>query len=94
MKQLLNIRRLGLIALSFALCSVAAFAEQPTLSASFSRDSVEVGDQFDYIIEIDGGISAKNAGEVFAAGAEALVAGSSVFGAADPEQAIVDMLNS
>ena len=30
----------------------------------------------DYIIEIDGGISAKNAGEVFAAGAEALVAGS------------------
>lgn len=52
MKQLLNIRRLGLIALSFALCSVAVFAEQPTLSASFSRDSVEVGDQFDYIIEI------------------------------------------
>ena len=51
MKQLLNIR-CWVITLSFALCSVAAFAEQPTLSASFSRDSVEVGDQFDYTIEV------------------------------------------
>ena len=48
----------------------------------------------DYIIEIDGGISAKNAGEVFAAGAEALVAGSAVFGAPDPEAEIVKMLNA
>lgn len=46
------------------------------------------------IIEVDGGISASNSRLLFDAGAEALVAGSSVFGAADPEQAIVDMLNS
>lgn len=51
MKQLLNIRR-WVVVLTFALCSVATFAEQPTLSASFSRDSVEVGDQFDYTIEV------------------------------------------
>ncbi|MBR2168806.1 MAG: ribulose-phosphate 3-epimerase [Alistipes sp.] len=48
----------------------------------------------DYIIEIDGGISAKNAGEVFAAGAETLVAGSAVFGAADPKAEIEKMLNA
>ena len=48
----------------------------------------------DLIIEVDGGISASNSRLLFDAGAEALVAGSSVFGAADPEQAIVDMLNS
>lgn len=48
----------------------------------------------DFIIEVDGGISAKNAGEVFAAGAEALVAGSAVFGAADPEAEIVKMLEA
>ena len=48
----------------------------------------------DYIIEIDGGISSQNAGEVFAAGAEALVAGSAVFGAADPEAEIVKMLEA
>ena len=48
----------------------------------------------DYIIEIDGGISAKNAGEVFAAGAEALVAGSAVFGAADPKAEIEKMLKA
>lgn len=46
------------------------------------------------IIEVDGGISASNSRLLFDAGAEALVAGSSVFGAADPEQAIVDMINS
>ena len=48
----------------------------------------------DYIIEIDGGISAKNAGEIFAAGAEALVAGSAVFGAADPKAEIEKMLKA
>ncbi len=46
------------------------------------------------IIEVDGGISASNSRLLFDAGAEALVAGSSVFGAASPEQAIIDMLNS
>lgn len=51
MKQPLNIRR-WVVALTFALCSVAAFAEQPTLSASFSKDSIEVGDQVDYILDI------------------------------------------
>ena len=48
----------------------------------------------DFIIEIDGGISSQNAGEVFAAGAEALVAGSAVFGATDPEAEIVSMLEA
>ena len=48
----------------------------------------------DFIIEIDGGISSQNAGEVFAAGAEALVAGSAVFGAANPEAEIVKMLEA
>lgn len=47
-----------------------------------------------FIIEIDGGISSQNAGEVFAAGAEALVAGSAVFGAPDPEAEIVKMLEA
>ena len=46
------------------------------------------------IIEVDGGISAANSRLLFDAGAEALVAGSSVFGAENPEQAIIDMLNS
>lgn len=48
----------------------------------------------DLIIEVDGGISAANSRLLFDAGAEALVAGSSVFGAESPEQAIIDMLNS
>lgn len=40
------------------------------------------------LIEIDGGVNTHNASELFAAGADVLVAGSAVFGAKDPEQAI------
>lgn len=48
----------------------------------------------DFLIEVDGGISANNAADLFNAGAEALVAGSAVFGAADPEQEIIKMLEA
>ena len=43
------------------------------------------------LIEIDGGVNANNAHELFAAGADVLVAGSAVFGAANPEEAIKRM---
>ena len=46
------------------------------------------------IIEVDGGISARNAGAVYGAGADVLVAGSSVFGAEDPQADVVKMLNA
>ena len=46
------------------------------------------------LVEVDGGISAENAGEVFDAGANVLVAGSSIFKAADPEAEIVNMLKA
>ena len=49
---------------------------------------------YDCLIEIDGGISAKNAREVFDAGVDVIVAGSSVFDAEDQEQAIIDILNA
>ena len=39
-------------------------------------------------IEVDGGISQSNAGDVVAAGADVLVAGSAIFGSPDPSQAI------
>lgn len=46
------------------------------------------------LIEVDGGISASNARSVFEAGADALVAGSAVFGAADPAAEIERMLRA
>ena len=49
---------------------------------------------YNCLIEIDGGISAKNAREVFEAGVDVIVAGSSVFDAEDQEQAIIDILNA
>lgn len=43
------------------------------------------------LLEVDGGITIQNAAEVFAAGADVLVAGSAVFGAEDAAQAIHQM---
>ena len=40
------------------------------------------------LIEIDGGVNTENAAALFAAGADVLVAGSAIFGAEDPEEAI------
>lgn len=44
------------------------------------------------LIEIDGGVSAENSGQLFEAGCNVLVAGSSVFGAPDPKEEIIKML--
>lgn len=46
------------------------------------------------IIEVDGGISVHNARQLFDAGAEALVAGSAIFGAPNPQAEIEKMLQS
>lgn len=43
------------------------------------------------LIEIDGGVCVQNAHELFEAGADVLVAGTAVFGATDPEEAIRQM---
>jgi ribulose-phosphate 3-epimerase len=40
------------------------------------------------LIEIDGGVTLENAGEIIAAGADVLVAGNTVFSSADPKDAI------
>ena len=48
----------------------------------------------DVMIEIDGGVSRHNAHELYEAGCDALVAGSAVFKAADPEAEIVAILNA
>ncbi len=45
-------------------------------------------------IEIDGGVSAANARELYEAGCDALVAGSAVFKAVDPEAEILKILNA
>ena len=44
------------------------------------------------LIEIDGGVNIENAHDLFAAGADVLVAGSAVFNASSPEEAIRQML--
>jgi ribulose-phosphate 3-epimerase len=40
------------------------------------------------LIEVDGGVNIENAAAIYEAGADVLVAGSAVFGAKDPEEAI------
>jgi ribulose-phosphate 3-epimerase len=45
----------------------------------------------DIALQVDGGITPKTASQVLAAGADTLIAGTSVFGAADYAQAIADL---
>lgn len=45
----------------------------------------------DLLIEVDGGINASTAAVAAAAGANVLVAGSAIFGASDPQQAMQDI---
>lgn len=46
------------------------------------------------LIEVDGGIDENNAGMIFAAGADVLVAGTSVFRSDDPVKAILKLKNA
>ena len=48
----------------------------------------------DVRIEIDGGVDRTNIGEVTAAGAEIIVAGTAVFGVGDPAQGVRDLLDA
>jgi len=46
------------------------------------------------LIEVDGGVGPNNVEELIHAGANILVAGNSVFSAADPKQMIVQLKNA
>jgi len=46
------------------------------------------------VIEVDGGVSVNNAAKLVRAGARILVAGSSVFGRANPEKAVKNLLDA
>ena len=59
--------------------------------AELRREIARCGRQA--MIEIDGGITLDNAAEVYAAGCEVLVAGSTVFASPDPEETIHKLLN-
>lgn len=59
--------------------------------AKLRREMDRCGSQA--MIEIDGGITLDNAAEVYAAGCEVLVAGSTVFASPDPEETIHKLLN-
>ena len=53
----------------------------------------ELANQYnpDLLIEVDGGVGPQNAKKLVEAGANVLVAGSSVFRAENPEQAVIDL---
>lgn len=70
-----------------------SFIEGSTQKVAELRKLIlETGSQA--LIEVDGGISSKNARELYEAGADALVAGSAVFKAPSPEEEIIRILNA
>ena len=89
---------LPLVDLVLVMSVEPGFGGQSFIPASIGKIEVlramarELGLQT--VIEVDGGISSHNAREVYQAGADVLVAGNAVFGAADPQAEIVRMLNA
>ncbi|MBI1358550.1 MAG: ribulose-phosphate 3-epimerase [Acidobacteria bacterium] len=57
------------------------------------RELAELREQgaFSFRIEVDGGVGLDNAEQLCAAGADILVAGSSIFGTPDPAQSVTDL---
>jgi len=54
-------------------------------------DALRTERQTPFAIQVDGGVSRDNAGDLVAAGADLLVAGNAVFKAPDPAQAMADL---
>ena len=52
MKSYLNIRHVALLVVGLVIAATAT-AERPTIKGSFSKESIEVGDRVDYIIDIE-----------------------------------------
>lgn len=71
------------------------FGGQRFIDASLKKiaalDALRKEEQLDFLIEVDGGVSNTNALLLKKAGADVLVAGNSVFGAASPEDAIAEL---
>lgn len=63
-----------------------------TLDKTRQLDALRREKGYEYLIEMDGGISCDNAAMLFDAGCDVLVAGSAVFRAPDPRGEIVKML--
>ena len=68
------------------------FIEQTYAKIKELRDLSE-GVNDSLLIEIDGGVGTNNAAKLLEAGADVLVAGSSVFGAEDPTEAVRQLKN-
>lgn len=68
-----------------------SFIEHTLIKIKELRKMIEDKD-LNTLIEIDGGVTQENAKIIFDAGANILVAGSSIFKAENPKQAIVDLL--
>jgi len=71
------------------------FGGQQFLSLAYDkiRELADLREQggFSFKIEVDGGVGPANAGKLAAAGADILVAGSSIFGTPDPTQSVVEL---
>ena len=70
-----------------------AFIPQSYRKIRRLRDMIE-GRSLSTLIQVDGGVTEQNAGELYAAGVDVLVAGNTVFSSADPEGTISRLLRA
>lgn len=61
------------------------------LDKIYTLNEIRVDNDLDYVIQVDGGVSEKNAADLVDAGVDILVAGSAVFSADDPAKVIQNL---
>jgi len=70
----------------------AGYGGQSFIEDTYSRlaelNEIKHRKNANFLIEVDGGVNLKNASKIFASGADVLVAGSAVFNAKNPMEAI------
>ncbi len=86
---------LDLVDLVLVMSVNPGFGGQQFLPLAYDkiRELADLREQggFKFKIEVDGGVGADNAGALTAAGADILVAGSSIFGTPDPTRSVVEL---
>lgn len=67
---------------------------EETLPKIAEARSLISGSPFEIVLQVDGGVTAENIGELASLGADSFVAGSAVFGSADRASRILELRNS
>ena len=86
---------LSLVDVVLVMTVEPGFGGQPLIEACLAKivelRTIRRRDRLAFMIEVDGGVTQENCSQLVSLGADVLVAGSAIFGHADPKEAFLRM---